>query len=73
MRRLRFDSVPMGHVIEHKGMYYLKLANPVRLTSSLKWNAVTLSNGGLFNFLTYEEVNDCGPFKPPASLVVRGK
>lgn len=66
MRRIRFEQVRPGYVVEHKGEYYVKLQQPVRRESNLKWNAVN-SNGGMFNFYPYEEVSEIGPFSKGAN------
>jgi hypothetical protein len=60
MRRIRFEQVRPGYVLEYKGEYYIKLQHPIRKTNRLEWNAVS-SNGGMFNFYPYEEVSEVGP------------
>lgn len=61
MRRIRFDMVKAGYVFEHKGGQYVKLQQPVRLSSALHWNAIS-ENGGLINFYPFTEVSEIGPF-----------
>lgn len=61
MRRLRFDAVKAGYILEYKGERYIKLDREVKVTTNLRWNAVA-SNGALFNFFPYEEVSEIGPF-----------
>lgn len=68
MRRMRFDAAKAGYVIEWKGEQYVKLQKEVKITSMLRWNAVTAS-GALFNFFPYEEITEIGPFTKEKSYV----
>lgn len=55
---MRFDAVKAGHVFEHKGGQYVKLADHRR---PAEFNAMT-TMGVLVHYYPYDEVLDLGPF-----------